>query len=212
MNQFSRRIWLAAILTTCGWIGTTWVRSGYSFFVQPLNRGLDSFPMEINGYRATDLPLDEEVNKILHADETMNREYRRPDGTSLVIHASAWDRPETVASVAPHSPRVCYTNAGWKIIDERTQVITTAAGKLPLMLLLLGRDEDRCVVCYWYQMGKSTFGTASEARQIHRELWGKKSWPATIKFMLQIPASGIDPALPPLEEFAASVFEWSATL
>jgi EpsI family protein len=212
MKQFSRRIWLAAILMTCGWVFTTWVRSGYTFDVQPLARGLDTLPMELDGYRAIDLPMDEEISKVLNADAVVNRDYRRPNGTSVVVHASAWVRPETVASVAPHIPKVCYTNAGWKILEERGVDVATPAGNLPLWVVLFERDGERCVVSYWYQMGQSTFNSPQEARQIHRELWGKKHWPATVKFMLQVPAQGIDAALPQIEEFASNVFQWASKL
>lgn len=195
-----------------GWVFTIWVRSGYTFEIQPLQKGLDSFPMDLEEYRGVDLPLDEDVSKILAADATMNRAYRRSDGSSIVVHASAWVRPENVSSVAPHSPKICYTNAGWHILEERPTEVTTPAGRLHFNSLLLERDEERCVVSYWYQMGENIFTTASEARQVHRNLWGKQRWPATLKFMLQIPARDIDTALPRIQDFASIVYQWSLTL
>ena len=195
-----------------GWLGTAWVRSGYTFEVQPLGRNLETLPMEIDTYKGTDVPLDEAVLKVLNADATVNRSYLRPDGASMVLHVSAWVRPESVASVAPHTPKVCYTNSGWKILEERIVQSSTPAGNLPLCVLLLERDGERCVVSYWYQMGRSTFSTAKEARQIHRDLWGQKRWPATIKFLLQTPAQEIDAGLPRIEEFAATVFQWALEL
>jgi len=212
MNQFSTRIWLAALLMVCGWIGTSWVRSGYTFEVQPLSRGLESFPMEIDGYTGTDIPMDDAVRKILNADSSINRSYRNSNGSSISLHASAWVRPETIASVAPHSPKVCYTNAGWKIIQERTVQCSTEAGNWPICLLLLDREGERCVVGYWYQMGHASFNTSAEARRVHRDLWGKKSWPATMKFMLQTSGKDIDSVLPTVEQFAKSIYEWSAKL
>ena len=196
----------------CSWVFTVWVRSGYTFDIQPLSNGLDSLPMELDGYVGTDLPLDEGVSAILNADATVNRSYRRPDGSSVTIHASAWVRPENVSTVAPHSPKICYTNSGWVILEERPAEIETPTGKLPVRILLLERNEDRCVVTYWYQMGKSIFTTAGEARQVHRSLWGKKHWPATLKFMLQMPGREIDSTIPKIEEFASTVFEWSLKL
>jgi EpsI family protein len=212
MNRLTYRIWLAAILMACGWMSTVWIRSGYTFEVQPLTRGLESLPLELNGYVGKDAPLDERVNEILDADSTVNREYRRPDGMVVSLHASGWVRPEKIASVAPHNPKICYTNSGWKIIEERTVPFDTPAGKLPVCILFLERETERCVVGFWYQMGKSTFNTAKEARQLHRQLWGKKQWPATMKFMLQTPAQTLDSGLPRIEEFAAIVYQWSLDL
>lgn len=212
MKQFSQRIWIAAILLCFGLFCTLWVRSGYTFNIQPLHQGLETFPLDLVEYRGVDLPLDEDVSRILAADATMNRAYRRSDGTSIVVHASAWVRPENVSSVAPHSPKICYTNAGWKILEERPAEVDMPSGRLHFNMLLLERDEDRCVVSYWYQMGDSIFTTAAEARQVHRNLWGKAVWPATLKFMIQFPARDIDSALPQIKEFASTVFQWSLTL
>ena len=212
MNQFSTRIWLAAVLMVCGWIGTTWVRSGYTFEVQPLSRGLESFPIEIDGYTGKDIPVDDDVSRILNADSSLNRAYRNSKGNSIVLHASAWVRPETVASVAPHSPKVCYTNAGWKIIKEQTVQCSAPAGSWPMCVLLLDREGDRCVVGYWYQIGHASFNTAAEARSVHRDLWGKKNWPATIKFMIQTPGRDIDSVLPTMEQFAKNIYQWSSEL
>ena len=93
MNKLSNRIWLAAVILGCGWLSTAWVRSGYSFDVQPLKQELNSFPTELIGYNATELTLDSEVKEILNADTWVNRQYLRPDGTSLSLFAAGWVRP-----------------------------------------------------------------------------------------------------------------------
>ena len=212
MNKLSNRIWLAAVILGCGWLSTAWVRSGYSFDVQPLKQELNSFPTELIGYNATELTLDSEVKEILNADTWVNRQYLRPDGTSLSLFAAGWVRPENVSDVAPHNPKVCYVNSGWKILEERTVNLTTAHGQLPVCFLFLERDTERCVVAFWYQMGQSTFTTAQEARALHRQLWGTKKWPSTIKFLIQTSAVGIDAAIPRIEEFALIVDQWAQEL
>jgi EpsI family protein len=212
MNRLTYRIWLAAVLMGCGWICTTWIRSGYTFEVQPLKKGLDSLPLELNGYIGTDQPVDKEVAAILNADTTVSRQYLRQDGSLILLHASGWMRPENVADVAPHNPKVCYVNSGWKILEERKVDLTTLGKTLPICVLLLERDSERCAVGFWYQMGESVFTTTQEARQLHRQLWGNKKWPATMKFMLQTPAQTIDAAIPRIEEFALIVHQWSLEL
>ena len=212
MNQLTSRIWLAAILMGCGFISTTWIRAGYTFEVQPLKQGLESIPVELGGYTGTDQPIDPEVSVVLNAGTTANRTYVRPDGTTLLLHASGWVRPGNVADVAPHNPKVCYVGAGWKILEERNIELNSTTGKLPMCVLFLERDTERCVIGFWYQMGDKTFTTTKEARQIHRQLWGSKKWPATLKFLIQTQAQGIDAALPRIEEFALIVHQWSLEL
>ena len=212
MNQLTYRIWLAAILMGCGWVSTVWIRSGYTFEVQPLKQGFDSLPMELDGYTGSDQSIDLDVSMILNADTTVNRVYVRPDGTMVLLHASGWVRPETVADVAPHNPKVCYVGSGWKILEERNVELTLPDGKLPMCVLFLERDTERCVIGFWYQMGERAFTTTQEARQIHKKLWGNSKWPATMKFLIQTPAQGINQALPRIEEFALIVHQWSLGL
>lgn len=212
MNPLAQRIWFTAALMTFGWVSTVWVRSAYTIEVHPLGRSLDSFPAEIDGYKGSDIPLDEEVRKVLNADSVVNRAYVRENGDSISLHMSAWIRRETSDVAAPHVPRLCYTNAGYTILEERTTMLTTPSGKLSFCSLLLQRNGERCVASYWYQMGQSTFTTAKEARQIQRGLWGQKQWPPTVKVLLQTPAQDIDAALPRIEGFATNVLPWTNKL
>lgn len=212
MNRVAIKVWFTAALFIFGWYCTAWVRAGYTFEVQPLGQGIETMSMDLNGYHGTDVPIADRVREILNADATVNRDYRRPDGSSMMVHMSAWTRPESCASVAPHSPKICYTNGGWKILEERMVDADSPKGKIPLCVLLLEKDTDRCVIAFWYQMGRSTFNTAGEARLIHRKLWGQKRWPATIKVLLQTPGREIEEALPLLKEFATTLFQWTLEL
>lgn len=212
MNRLTSRIWLAAVLMVCGWAFTTWIRAGYTFEVQPLKRGFDSLPVELDGYVGTDQPMDQEIAQVLNADATVSRQYLRPDGTLILLNASAWVRPDNVADVAPHNPKVCYVNSGWKILEERNVNLTASGGNVPICILFLERDTERCVVGFWYQMGQSVFTTTRQGRQLHRQYWGNKKWPATMKFMVQTPSQGIDAAIPRIEEFALIIHQWSLEL
>lgn len=212
MNRVAFRVWLVVGMMTIGWLTTAWVRSGYSFEVHPLRESLDKLPLDLNGYQGAEVSVDDRVAEILHADSSINRLYKRADGRSLTLFMSAWFRPESIADVAPHRPEICYANAGWKLLERKVVEASTPQGTLPLQVLLFEKGAERCVVAYWYQIGKSVFSTKSEARRIHRSLWGKSQWPATVKVMLQTPSQGIDAARPQIEQFVSTVFEWSADL
>jgi EpsI family protein len=205
MKQFERRIWIAACVMCLCYVGTLWVRSGYTFEVAPLSQHLASIPLDLDGWKGTDIPQDERVREMLNAQESLNRVYRSPEGTAVVVSVSAWLRPETVSEAAPHVPKICYTNSGWKILEERDVQVKTAHGELPLTTLLCEKQGERIVVGYWYQMGGSYFTTQTEARRIHRALWGESKWPATVKVLLQTNAAGIDLGLPVIERFIALI-------
>lgn len=212
MNHLSARVWFTASLMILGWMATTWVRSGYTSEVRPLGKDLDLLPVQIDGFQGESIPMDDEVAKILNADAVLNRFYTRANGDSISLHVSAWIQPESLSYVAPHLPRVCYTNSGWKILEERTVSITTATGKLPYLAMLVERNSERHVVIFWYQMGRNVYTSEAEAKNIHREFWGKKSWPPTVKVMLDTPAQDMESAIARLNAFAPSVFAWTNDL
>jgi EpsI family protein len=214
LKNLTIRVWMTAALMCFGWLGTAWVRASNAIEVNPLRQSLDSFPMELEGYQATEVPLDDHVREVLNADAVMNRVYRRPDGTGMMCHVSAWLRPESVSlkGNAPHIPKLCYTNSGWTIIGEKATEIETPSGRLKMNLLLVERGTDRSVVAYWYQFGASTFTTPAESRRIHQQFWGKKHWPPLIKVLLDTPAQDIETALPRIEKFAKSAFRWTNEL
>jgi EpsI family protein len=205
MKPFERRIWLTAVLMSVCYVCILWVRTGYTFEVIPLKQSLAAVPMEMDGWRGQDVPIDEEVLKILNAQETLNRIYRNIDGSTVVCHISAWLRPDSVSEVAPHIPKLCYTTTGWSILGEKQVPIKTPEGDMTLTALLLERQEDRIVVGYWYQMGSANFTTVEEARAIHRGLWGKTKWPATVKVLVQTQANTIEAAMPAIERFVTQI-------
>lgn len=223
MNRLSRRLWIAALLMTCGWIGTNYIRSGFTFEIQKMTKEVDSLPKEILGYVGTDIAVDEEIEKVLSADSAVNRIYRRPEGGSFTLHVATWTKPEEISAIAPHHPTLCYANAGWKILEVRhtqmdkkqidaKQIDAKQIEKHSIGLLLCERNKEYCVVAFWYQMGKHSFSSQSDGRRIHQIYWGKRIWPATIKFMVQVTAKDIDTAIPQIEPIAAKLFDWAANL
>lgn len=205
MKPLERRIWLTAVLMSVCYVCILWVRTGYTFEVVPLKQSLADMPLELDGWRGQDVPIDDSVLKMLNAQETLNRVYRSPDGNTVVCHISAWLRPDSISEAAPHIPKLCYTNTGWSILAERQVPVKTPDGDITLTALLLERQEDRIVVAYWYQMGAVNFTTVDEARAIHRGLWGKSKWPATVKVLLQTSGRTIESALPAIERFVTLI-------
>lgn len=202
MNHFVRRVWITACVMCICYAGVCYVRAGYRFEVAPLSHGLESLPQSLDGWQGKDIPLDEHVKEILNAQKTLSRVYRDEGGASVALNVSAWLRPETVTEAAPHIPKICYTNAGWAVLEERLHKVASPRGELPITVLLLKRHEEVIVVGYWYQLGNDYFNTAGEARHLHQKLWGKRTWPATIKVLMQTSAANIDRGLPRIEKFA----------
>lgn len=204
MRLFQRGAWLAVVGLVAGYLVVAQIREGYTFEVAPLTRELESIPLELNDWHGTETPLaDDGTRELLNAQAMINRIYQKGDGSAVALNISAWLRPETVTAAAPHIPKICYVNSGWTILEEREIVLPTQTGDLPLVTLLLERNDQRIIVAYWYQMGPSYFTSVEEARRIHRSLWGQPRWPATFKILFQTPARTIETGMPTIEYFAA---------
>ena len=200
------RLWLTVLLLASSWLATQWVRKGYTFEVSPLKHELATLPNEIDGWVGTDQPIEEGVLKLLAADSLINRGYQHPQYGNVLMHASVWVDPRKVASIAPHLPKVCYSNVGWVPVDERQVTLNVGGKPIPLSVLQFEKQGKQIVVAYWYQIGDVRFNTAVEARQLHRQLWGQPVWPATVKVLLQTSSDSIDEGLPILERFIASIY------
>src|SRR5262245_41405705 len=80
----------------------------------PISVPLDGFPAQLAGWQmVTNSPIDAEVQRVLRADDTLNRVYgsvERNAGVSLfVAYFQSQRRNQT-----PHSPKNCLPGAGWE--------------------------------------------------------------------------------------------------
>ena len=140
---------LAVLLTlqTAGF----WYASGTESV--PVARPLRELPQQMGGWTGVeDTPVEEEVLKVLKADDTLSR--------SLVNHSTRESAQLFVAffrsqrnGVAPHSPKNCLPGSGWA--PERSGMIDVAlpgqAEPLRVNRYLVARGDAKTVVLYWYQ-------------------------------------------------------------
>jgi EpsI family protein len=99
---------------------------------------------------ARETEIETEVQELLKADVTLNREYLGPTGiVSLFVGFFRTQR----AGVTPHSPKVCLPGAGWT--QESSQIISVPvpeeAAPIPVNRYIVSHGEERGLVLYWYQ-------------------------------------------------------------
>lgn len=114
---------------------------------------LGTTPHEIAGWSGEDNPLAEGVEDVLRADYHLKRTYRGPTGELVWMYlgyygTSRGGRPE-------HTPRGCYTGAGWGIADSRIVTSDPTAG-LRVQEYLVERSNERRLVHYWYRSHRRT--------------------------------------------------------
>jgi EpsI family protein len=99
---------------------------------------LARLPLHIGEWTGEDVPLDEAIVRATDTDAHVNRRYLRRDGleaVSLYIASGVKAR-----DLMPHRPEVCYTGAGWTLMDQRFIKLPLPGGsKLPCNVLQFSR-------------------------------------------------------------------------
>jgi EpsI family protein len=101
-------------------------------------------------HMTSELELQTDVQELLKADDTMNRQYDSPSG-ELNLFVAFFKSQR--AGVTPHSPKVCLPGSGW--IPEDSAILSISvpgeAAPIPVNRYSVSRGENRSVVFYWYQ-------------------------------------------------------------
>ncbi len=121
--------------------------------VVPPNRPFREFPVEVAGWKMiAEHPLEEEVEELLKADDTLNRLYVDPTGEGTASFFLAFFRSQR-AGVSPHSPRVCLPGSGWEAREARSIAVALPERAEPALVnrYIVARDMHRSLVLYWYQ-------------------------------------------------------------
>jgi EpsI family protein len=181
----------------------TWIGSGADAVVSH-KVDLSVISTTLNEWEGEDIDIPDDTVQVMKADQYINRTYRDASGRTMFMHVANWSNKETI-SPAPHHPEICYPSAGWKIEDRRTTQITTAAGDIPIELILFQKDQTRVVTGHWFQVADVCF-VSSDGFQRHRHrFWGKNAWPSTTKILLSIAANSVGAAENRLKDFATLI-------
>ena len=113
---------------------------------------LPSLPMKIGVYHSEEIPLEEMVESVLRADFNLQRVYYSADSIVWLYvgyyGTTRGGRPE-------HTPRGCYTGAGWGIESARTLSVIPN-GELRVNEYLVEQDGERRLVHFWYRSARRT--------------------------------------------------------
>jgi EpsI family protein len=113
---------------------------------------LATLPTRIDAYDGHDIPLESTVESVLRADFNLQRAYIGA-GSLVWLYVgyygtSRGGRPE-------HTPRGCYTGAGWGIESARTLRVAPDED-LRVNEYLVERGGERRLVHFWYRSAKRT--------------------------------------------------------
>jgi len=115
---------------------------------------LQFFPAAIGPWRLyQDVPIDQETQDILKADDTLNRVYADVSSGAKAILFIAYFKTQRTGA-APHSPKNCLPGAGWEPVETPGAIPITVAGRpAPIVVnrYVVARGDAKSVVLYWYQ-------------------------------------------------------------
>lgn len=127
---------------------------------------LSNFPLVIGGWQTVrEVPLEKEVQDVLKADDTVNREYKSPSLANSAWLFVAFFKTQRYGQ-APHSPKNCLPGSGWEPTENTDISIQVPDWPTPIVTnkYVVSHGTEKSVVLYWYQ---------SHNRIIASEYWAK---------------------------------------
>lgn len=113
---------------------------------------LDQLPMQIGDWTGQEVPVDASIVRATDTDAHVSRRYSRKnsfDSVSLWIASGVKAR-----DLMPHRPEVCYTGAGWTLMDRRSMELPLATeATLPCNVMQFSRgalNTERVMVLDYY--------------------------------------------------------------
>jgi EpsI family protein len=121
--------------------------------LRPESRPLSQFPASLNGWNLfQEGVIEEDVQRILRADDLLNRTYASPIATgptNLFIAAFRSQRN----GQAPHSPKNCLPGNGWvPSVSDVIQIDVPGRDEpLEVNRYVVQKGDAASLVLYWYQ-------------------------------------------------------------
>lgn len=121
-------------------------------------------PMNFNGWRGVDHPVDEQTYEILETRNVLSRMYTDPAGKSVHLLLVSSEKDRRVA----HPPEVCYISSNYAIVGEGEENIRRDDLSLRVKTFTAEHERDsnhREEVLYVYKVG-NRFTTNYYAQQL----------------------------------------------
>jgi EpsI family protein len=143
---------------------------------------LTQFPLQIGDWTGVDVPMDEAVARATDTDARLNRRYTRRGGfESITFYLASGVKAR---DLMPHRPEVCYTGAGWTLMDQRVVKLPLSnSTTLPCNIMQFSRgvlNTQKVVVLDYYLVDGQHCADVSRLR------W--KAWrgSGTVRYVAQI--------------------------
>jgi EpsI family protein len=109
---------------------------------------LELLPASPAGWTSRDELLTDAVSRALGAEATVQRCYRRQDGSEVWLFVAYFASQAVNSQI--HSPRHCAPGTGWKIVSLENRSLSLPRGSLVASRMLIERQAERQEMTYWF--------------------------------------------------------------
>lgn len=203
----SKRLWVAVALLFAVQIGAMYVHSGYArAVVVPSRVDFRKLPHEFGNWRGESVPSDARITDATGADAVEDRVYRLSGQSDVSVHFGSWIEPD---SRAPHLPQSCYTNSGWKFVNQELVKLDESSGApITAAVTTWDREGNQIRTLHWYSRGSTSFFDWDGGCDAYRALWGRTEWPAIDKVLMQTVNDDSERAKTRLVDLANNISKW----
>ena len=203
----SRRLWATCVLLLIPELGVLYVQHGYAPAAVALPPyQVTELPIRLGAWQSESVPTDFRIARATGADEIQERVYYQSNQSRVSAHFGLWSDPD---SRAPHLPQACYSGGGWtSLAEEVIHIGDPSKPKVAAALTTWEREGERVRTLHWYRRGDQTYSDWDGGCRVHRELWGRASWPAVEKVLLQTVDDDKDASRTRLVEVAVEIDRW----
>jgi EpsI family protein len=141
-------------------------RRGWVLFVvilaaSPLARGSDpiavqprlpfgEFPLQLSAWRGVEgPPVEEDVAKVLGADDYVNRVYVDPQGAAVGLWVAFYGSQRQGDAI--HSPLNCLPGTGWTPVAHTRPMVQAGDSRFRVNRYVVQKRGERQLVTYWFQ-------------------------------------------------------------
>ena len=141
-------LWLSLLLMAQAAAYHLLPKTERSFAARPLRE----FPVLVADWAMVgQYEIEPEIQRVLRADDTLNRTYLRPGSRVPVNLFVAFFRSQA-SGAAPHSPKNCLPGSGYAPLESGVARLRAgAAGEVEVNRYIVARGDSRSLVLYWYQ-------------------------------------------------------------
>jgi EpsI family protein len=119
--------------------------------VLPPHLPLNTFPAELEGRTAVDIPIDKDQLEVLGNGSFLLRRYDDTNGTRPWVELFLAFYPSQRTGESPHSPQNCLPGAGWAPVqNSRVTLSFPGHAPFPVNRYVIAQGDSRRLVLYWY--------------------------------------------------------------